>query len=230
MSQLKVILRFAISLDGYLNDRSAERLLLSNAEDFKLVDRLRSESDAILVGAETIRADNPGLKIRSEEFLKNFQKRTGKKNITRLTCTNSGVLPINAKFFNEDQIEKLVFCSPSATAKLSALNLTEADIIPLEKDFLPQLVHTLCERNYQQLLVEGGASLITQFLNLRLADQLIISVAPRLLGVLGQPHFIQPNLLTQSQGLSFNLLTSKAVGEMVLLHYQCIKNEVPPEV
>lgn len=54
-----------MSIDGYINDTSAERLLLSNAADFDRVDAVRASCDAIMVGAGTIRADDPRLLVRS---------------------------------------------------------------------------------------------------------------------------------------------------------------------
>ena len=67
MSRPRVLLSVATSIDGYIDDATPERLLLSNAEDFDRVDEVRSESDAILVGANTIRQDNPRLILRSEQ-------------------------------------------------------------------------------------------------------------------------------------------------------------------
>ncbi len=55
-----VLLSAAVSLDGYLDDTGSERLLLSSPADFDRVDEVRASVDAILVGAGTIRADNPG--------------------------------------------------------------------------------------------------------------------------------------------------------------------------
>jgi len=54
-----------MSLDGYLDDASSDRLILSSAADLDRVDELRAGSDAILIGAGTIRADNPRLLLRS---------------------------------------------------------------------------------------------------------------------------------------------------------------------
>ncbi|MFI7708990.1 RibD family protein [Nonomuraea sp. NPDC049480] len=62
-----VVASCAMSLDGYLDDATAHRLILSNPEDFDRVDALRAWADAILVGAGTLRADNPRLKVRSAE-------------------------------------------------------------------------------------------------------------------------------------------------------------------
>ncbi|MGH3213717.1 MAG: RibD family protein, partial [Trebonia sp.] len=58
------LLSCAVSVDGCLDDASAERLVLSGPEDLDEVDKLRAAADAILVGAGTIRADNPRLLVR----------------------------------------------------------------------------------------------------------------------------------------------------------------------
>lgn len=60
---MKVTVSTAVSADGYLDDRSPDRLILSTPEDWAEVHRLRAACDAILVGAETIRRDNPSLLV-----------------------------------------------------------------------------------------------------------------------------------------------------------------------
>ena len=60
------MLSCCVSLDGYLGDRTP-RLALSNAADFERVDAVRASSDAIMVGAATVRTDNPRLLVRSPE-------------------------------------------------------------------------------------------------------------------------------------------------------------------
>ncbi|MRT44622.1 5-amino-6-(5-phosphoribosylamino)uracil reductase, partial [Xylella fastidiosa subsp. multiplex] len=60
-----VLLSAAVSLDGCLDDTGPERLLLSSPADFDRVDEVRASVDAILIGAGTIRADNPRLLVNS---------------------------------------------------------------------------------------------------------------------------------------------------------------------
>src|SRR5205823_1491727 len=60
-----VVLSCAMSVDGYLDDATDRRLILSNEADLDRVDGVRADSDAILVGANTIRRDNPRLLVRS---------------------------------------------------------------------------------------------------------------------------------------------------------------------
>ncbi len=54
-----------MSADGYIDDAGPERLRLSSAADFDRVDAVRAGCDAILVGAGTVRADDPKLLVRS---------------------------------------------------------------------------------------------------------------------------------------------------------------------
>ena len=60
-----VLLSCAMSVDGYIDDTTSERLRLSDEEDFDRVDQVRAESDAILIGATTLRRDNPRLIVKS---------------------------------------------------------------------------------------------------------------------------------------------------------------------
>lgn len=60
-----ILLSVATSIDGYIDDASGEPLALSNAADFDRVDEVRAGCDAILVGAGTVRADDPRLLVRS---------------------------------------------------------------------------------------------------------------------------------------------------------------------
>ena len=61
------VLSCSTSLDGYLDAGTAERLVLSGAEDLARVDAVRASCDAILVGAGTVRADDPRLLVRSSD-------------------------------------------------------------------------------------------------------------------------------------------------------------------
>src|SRR5690606_9923803 len=94
-----VLLSVAVSVDGYLDDTAAERLLLSNEADFDRVDELRAWSDAILVGAETVRRDNPRLLVNSESRRRS-RVAAGRPEFPRkVTVTASGDLDPRARFW-----------------------------------------------------------------------------------------------------------------------------------
>src|SRR5262245_31055635 len=90
------ILSCAMSVDGYIDDASPARLVLSNPADLARVTSVRESVDAILVGANTIRRDNPRLVVST--------------NPTKVTITSSGDLDPGAQFFTLGPATKLVYC------------------------------------------------------------------------------------------------------------------------
>jgi 5-amino-6-(5-phosphoribosylamino)uracil reductase len=94
-----VLLSCAMSVDGYIDDTSPDRLLLSNEADFDRVDGLRAWADAVLVGATTIRHDNPRLWVRSKARRSARQELGLPASPAKVTITGSGNLDPQALFF-----------------------------------------------------------------------------------------------------------------------------------
>jgi len=94
-----VLLSCAISADGYLDDASPERLILSGPADLDRVDEVRAGCDAILVGAQTVRADNPRLLIRDPRRSARRAARGLPGHPARVTLTATGDLDPAARFF-----------------------------------------------------------------------------------------------------------------------------------
>src|SRR2546421_11913110 len=94
-----VLLSCAMSVDGYIDDASPERLLLSNDEDFDRVDEVRAGCDAILVGANTIRRDDPRLLVRSPDRVRERVARGATPHPVKVTVTGTGSLEPSHKFF-----------------------------------------------------------------------------------------------------------------------------------
>jgi 5-amino-6-(5-phosphoribosylamino)uracil reductase len=94
-----VLLSAAMSADGYIDDSSSTRLVLSDEADLDRVDELRAASDAILVGAQTIRADDPRLLVRSSARRQRRLELGRAASPRRVTITRSGALDPEARFF-----------------------------------------------------------------------------------------------------------------------------------
>src|ERR1700722_1137491 len=86
------LLSCAVSIDGYLDDASPDRLILSGPEDLDEVDALRAAADAILVGAGTIRADNPRLLVRDPARIAAREAAGKPPHPLRVTLTATGDL------------------------------------------------------------------------------------------------------------------------------------------
>src|SRR5690349_21347843 len=111
-----ILLSCGMSIDGYLNGATEERLLLSNADDFDRVDGVRAESDAILVGATTLRMDNPRLLVRSPARRAARAARGLLPTPLKVTVTRGAQLDAGADFFTTGDVEKIVYCASSAVA------------------------------------------------------------------------------------------------------------------
>ena len=91
----------AVSVDGYIDDLSDRRLVLSHAADWEEVRSLRAESDAILVGAETIRRDNPALVIRDERLRELRAERGLPADPVKVTLSRNADLDPTSRFFTK---------------------------------------------------------------------------------------------------------------------------------
>ncbi|MFF4598149.1 RibD family protein [Amycolatopsis sp. NPDC001319] len=211
-----VLLSVATSVDGAIDDTTPERLLLSNAEDFDRVDQVRAESDAILIGAGTIRADNPRLLVNSEER-RAERVRAGKPAYPlKVTVTASGDVDPQWKFWHHGA-EKLVYTTetgaPTARERLGQL----AEVVALgpQVDF-GALLDDLGRRGVRRLMVEGGGQIHTAFLSQGLADEIHLAIAPLVVGAAAAPRFLLPALYP---GGRMKLLDTRAIGDVVLIRY-----------
>ena len=108
-----VILSCATSADGYLDDASPRRLILSGPADLDRVDEVRAGCDAILVGAGTVRADDPRLLIRDPRRRARRAARGLPEHPARVTLTATGDLDPGARFFAPGA-DRLVYCATPA--------------------------------------------------------------------------------------------------------------------
>src|SRR5699024_1719497 len=114
-----VLSSVATSIDGCIDDATETRLLLSNDADFDRVDEVRASMDAILVGAATIRADDPRLMVRSQAR-KDARVAAGKTpSLGKVTMTTSG-LASESKFFTTGEEDKIAYTSTAAHSKIAA--------------------------------------------------------------------------------------------------------------
>ena len=106
-----------MSIDGYIHDGSDTRLLLSNDADFDRVDAVRAGCDAILVGANTVRRDNPRLLVRSAARRAARVARGLPPSPVKVTVTAHGDLDPAAAFFTAGTADRLVYCASPALDK-----------------------------------------------------------------------------------------------------------------
>jgi 5-amino-6-(5-phosphoribosylamino)uracil reductase len=216
-----VVVSSAASLDGYIDDASPTRLLLSNAEDFDRVDGVRAGCDAILVGANTIRRDNPRLVVRSEARRAERVRRGLPENPIKATLTRRGKLDPGCRFFTAGDAPKLVFCTADVQPELSRALGSGAEVIPAGSGDvnLPALLAELASRGVRRLLVEGGESVNTRFLREDLVDEVHLAIAPFFVGDERAPRFVSAGMFPRNPTRRMRLASVEAIGDVVFADY-----------
>ncbi len=188
-----ILLSCAVSLDGYLDDASGERLVLSNAADLDRVDAVRAGVDAILVGANTVRVDNPRLSVRSPER-RAARVAAGQPPTPLKVVLSSKDVPADAAFRADG--ESVVLDGPLETvlAKLAA-------------------------RGVRRLMVEGGAGVLTAFLTEGRVDEFHVVVAPFFVGDPDAPRFVHEGRFPWTGAHRATLADVTRIGNVALHRY-----------
>jgi len=214
------LLSCGMSLDGYLDDASDQRLLLSNDADFDRVDEVRAGSDAILVGAATVRNDDPRLLVRCPARIARRRTAGRPAQPLKVTVTNRAKLDPEARFFTAGSGPKLVYCASDTVAmgagELSAVATVVDGGAPVEMRRVSEDLHA---RGVRRLMVEGGGQVHTQFLGEGLADELQLVVAPLFVGRPEATRFVGPGRYLWSASHRARLVETRPIGDVVLLRY-----------
>ena len=170
-----VLLKFACSLDGYLDHDGPEPYRFSSLADREAVLKIRSKADGILVGAGTVRRDNPSLLVRE-----------GRAQPARIVLFGEQALDPDSKLFHAGQGSVLI-CHPSCKAPSKDSFGSHVSFLSYDHRLgLGDLLETLYDFGISRLLVEGGAKVAASLLELRLVDLVRVSLAPVLLGCNGR--------------------------------------------
>ncbi|MEU0118493.1 dihydrofolate reductase family protein [Streptomyces bobili] len=214
-----VLLSAAVSLDGYLDDTGPDRLLLSGPADFDRVDEVRASVDAILVGAGTIRADNPRLLVNSP-VRRAARVAAGKPEYPlKVTVSGTGELDPGAQFWHTGG-DKVLCTTDAGADRARALGLGgAAGVVPLgpRLDWRRLLEHLHDVRGVRRLMVEGGGTVHTQLLQAGLADELQLVMAPLFVGDPDAPRLFGPG---GYQGGRLRLVGTRRIEDVVLMSYE----------
>ena len=214
------LLSCSMSIDGRIDTANEKRLLLSNAADFDRVDEVRAASDAILVGAATVRNDNPRLLVRAQSRRDARVARGLQPSPLKVTVTGRAKLDPGANFFTAGDSEKLVYCASGTVDEARDLLGPVATVVdggrPVD---MRRLSEDLYDRGVQRLMVEGGGMIHTQFLTDSLADELHLVVAPFFIGDSLGPRFVGDGRFPWNPDRRATLAEVRRIDDVVLMRY-----------
>ncbi|GHJ17122.1 RibD family protein [Micromonospora sp. AKA38] len=215
-----VLLSCAMSIDGYIDDATTERLLLSNDDDLDRVDATRAGCDAIMVGAATVRRDDPRLLVRSDRRRADRVARGLPPSPVKVTVTGSGDLDPVARFFTVGDGVKLVYCPSGVVDKAREQVGAVATVVDAGEPVTPEaVVADLAGRGVGRLMVEGGGTMHCQFLTAGLADELHLVVAPFFVGDGRAPRFVGEGRFPWHPGRRARVVEVRQIGDVVLTRY-----------
>ncbi|WP_331757799.1 dihydrofolate reductase family protein (plasmid) [Nocardia sp. NBC_01377] len=223
MTRPHVLASVAVSVDGYIDDTSPERLLLSNTADFDRVDAVRADSDAILIGAATLRSDNPRLIVKSPQRTAERLAAGKPEQPLKVTVTATGNLDPAAKFWHHgtELHRPLVYTTAAAAEKLTDQLAGLAQVVSLGPtvDFAA-LLDDLGGRGIDRLMVEGGGHIHTALLSAGLVDELHLALGPNLVGDPNAPRFLHPASFPGGSTRRMQLIDIAQIGDVALLRYR----------
>jgi 2,5-diamino-6-(ribosylamino)-4(3H)-pyrimidinone 5'-phosphate reductase len=217
MDRPHVIVNCAMSADGKIALPSRKQLKISSEEDIKRMYKLRNECDAALVGIETILSDDPKLTVK-EKYIENPHQPI------RIILDTHCKTPEDALAVN-DVAKTLIITGEECDKNFS----DNVEIIQCELDEdglidLHRLLEILADRGIKTLMVEGGSTVIWNFLKHKLVDDLYVYIGPIIVGGKDTPTLADGNGINSiDEIINLEIVEVNKIGSGILIHYKMIK-------
>jgi len=208
-----VTLKFAQTLDGRIATATGDSRWISSDEFRRRAHQLRATNDAVMVGIDTVLADDPQLTVRLVKG----------RNPTRVILDSKLRIPLDAEVVKGREVAPTVIATTSRAdeKKLSRLRETGIEVLVIKEDEMGEVdlrhfLNVLGERGISSVLVEGGAKVITSLLRQNLADKVILAIAPKIIGK-GIEAVGELNIREVSQALKLSFRKIYRVGEDLVI-------------
>jgi 2,5-diamino-6-(ribosylamino)-4(3H)-pyrimidinone 5'-phosphate reductase len=213
----------AATADGKIDTFERRGAAISSARDKERVDRLRADSDAILVGSRTLHDDDPRLTVKSQALRDERMALGLPENPAKAAVAARLDLKPDCAFLTAGPAHILLFTTRQTDeAQIASLRSAGAEVMVQEGERveLEPVLRAFTERGIERLMVEGGARLNFEMLNLGLVDELTMYVAPVIFGGERAPTVADGFGLSDSAAVKLKLLKAEQWDDGgVLLHY-----------
>jgi 2,5-diamino-6-(ribosylamino)-4(3H)-pyrimidinone 5'-phosphate reductase len=217
MNRPYVIINCAISADGKIASPAGRQIRISNEEDMRRVYNLRNEFDAVLVGVNTIQADNPKLTVK-EGYVQN------PKNPVRVILDTHCITKEDALVVDK-QAKTLIITNGECDKNYKS----NVEVVQCGVDYegfidLNQMLEILYDRGIRKLMVEGGSTVIWNFLKQGLVDDLFVFIGPMVIGGKYTPSMADGEGIDQEDELiNLEIVEFRKIGNGLLVHYKMVK-------
>jgi riboflavin-specific deaminase-like protein len=222
MQRPRIIVNFAITIDGKVSPAKVTPSLFTSSYDKRRLLEIRSLGDALLVGRNTVQTDNMSMGLPDEDLRLARIERGQSEYPLRVVISNSGNLSTDLNIFNH-RFSPIVIYSTTRMPKFTqtalqcrtTLHLTDHDHLSLH-----DVLNDLCETHHVETLVcEGGPHLAKGLAEIDAIDELFVTIAPILFGGTGAPGILgTPGAFLPSSRI-FQLASMKVEATECYLHY-----------
>lgn len=218
-----VFINVAMTADGKIDTFERKGAAISSQRDKERVDRLRAESDAVMVGGRTLLDEDPQLTVKSEALRAQRVARGLSPNPVKVGVVSEANIKPDARFLNTGPAHIVIFTTPQTSKdQVAFLRSRGVDVYihNSEKVDLSKALGTLKELGIQRLMVEGGATLNFELLKLRLVDEITAYIAPMIFGGESAPTMAAGPGLERSAAIPLGFVSvEKEEDGGVLLKY-----------
>ncbi len=215
-----VFINSAMSADGKISSYERKQVRISGPEDMDRVKLLRADSDAVMVGVGTVLADDPGLRVKSQDLKRMRSNRGLPEDPMRVVVDSRARTPPAAEVLGEGCILAVSKAAPEE--RLAPLR-KKCEIVSLGEDRvdLEELLSILHKKGVERLMVEGGATLNWSLIEAGLVDEIYTYVGPMIIGGEAAPTLVDgPGFRADYPRLKLILVETMAGG--VLLRWRVL--------
>ena len=217
-----ITLKLAMTLDGKIATRSGESKWITGSESRAKVMEIRRSHDAILVGVNTVIADDPSLTVRDAEGMTDPSQ-----SLRRFILDTRGRIPLSARIINGNS-DNLTSVLGGAEFSVDVESALESNLVPVMRcamvDGRVDIVDAcrrMCGQGVRSLMVEGGGETAASFLESGLISEVFMFIAPVIVGgrdaplAVGGRGFCSPDDLNRMSLQNWNVQTC---GQDILMH------------
>ena len=215
-----VTVKIGMSLDGKIALSDGRSKWITSAKSRQGVQKMRAESDAIITGSGTVIADNPMLNVRYDELSEKVYDKydiNKEKQPLRVVLDSRGrINPDEYAMFLQGKV-LLVRSSLNGASSLEQINehleIFYAPCDSTGRICLSAVLSELSQRQCRKVLVEAGPSVVASFLREKLADELAVFIAPKVLGAEAKNAFACEEVSSLDCLKPYKILTLKKSGK-----------------
>jgi len=215
---MMIRVNMAVSLDGRIAPADRQKMRLGGSADLRRMEQLRAWADVIVVGAGTIRAEDPPFALTDEAQCRQ-RLAEGREEHPMVVVLTAGMSLDQARVFNGPgrsaiaTIDQAPDPGPGLPEGVQIWRLGQGGVDPV------QLVERLISEGFDKILIEGGGGVASLFFEKELVDEIWLTLTPWLIGGDGAPSLADAGRLFDPPPL-FHLASNEVVQNEVFLIYR----------